>query len=146
MDTFVCQKCGYIAFKNAPDNCPVCWASKENFKLDANAIKKPVDPKNLNEMEKKHIPVIVIVKECKLLGPGCIDAKIKIGEILHVMEAKHFITYIDLYHNYDFIARYHMVAEKLNPSIIIHLKVNIGKLTVLENCNVHGRWTAESEI
>ncbi len=31
MDTFVCGKCGYVAFKEAPGSCPVCGAKKEAF-------------------------------------------------------------------------------------------------------------------
>ena len=156
MDTFVCGKCGYIAFKEAPESCPVCGAKKQTFELDPTAIKKPADPNNLNELEKKHIPVIEISAEggsasggkrqCGLVGPGCIDAHIKVGQILHVMEEKHYIMYIDLYIDYNFIARYHMTPDKLNPVLGIHLKTNAGKLLVLENCNLHGRWIAEADI
>ena len=161
MDTYVCGKCGYIAFKEAPQSCPVCGANKQAFELDPTAIKKPADPKNLNELEKKHIPVIEIKKQCDLVGPGCIDAHIKIGQIIHVMEEKHYIMYIDVYLDastslsvngersrtidYNFIARYHMTPE-LNPVLGIHLKAPSGKLVVLENCNLHGRWVAEAEI
>ncbi len=28
---FVCEVCGYLAKEGAPNNCPVCGASKENF-------------------------------------------------------------------------------------------------------------------
>jgi superoxide reductase len=146
MDIFVCGKCGYIAFKEAPDRCPVCGAPKQAFELDPSAIKKPVDPKNLNDLEKKHIPVIEIRKQCGLVGLGCVDANIKIGQILHVMEEKHYIMYIDLYLDYNFIARYHLSPEKLKPALGIHLKTNAGKLLVLENCNLHGRWIAETDI
>mgnify|MGYP001559758996 CR=1 FL=1 len=145
METFVCGKCGYLAFGKAPDRCPVCGAPKQAFELDPTAIKKPADPKNLNDLEKKHIPVIEIKRQCGLVGPGCIDANIKIGQILHVMEEKHYIMYIDLYLDYNFIARYHMTPE-LNPVLGIHLKTSSGKLVALENCNIHGRWVAETEI
>ena len=146
MNTFICGKCGYAAFNEAPTVCPVCGAAKQAFKEDSAAIKKPIDPGNLNEMEKKHIPAIDIKRQCGLAGPGCVDAHIKIGSILHVMEAKHYIMYIDLYIDYNFIARYHLTAEKLNPVLGVHLKVPSGKLIALENCNIHGRWMAEAEI
>jgi len=146
MDTFVCGKCGYVAFSQAPDNCPVCGAKKEAFELDNSAIKKPVDPKNLTELEKKHIPLIKISKTCGLVGPGCADAHIKVGEVLHVMEEKHYIMYIDVYLDSAFIARYHITADKLNPVLGIHLKAAAGKLLALENCNIHGRWIAEEEL
>ena len=108
MDNFICGKCGYIAFKEAPQTCPVCGAPKQAFELDPTAIKKPSDLANLNDLEKKHIPAIEIRKECGLVGSGCVDAHIKIGQIIHVMEVKHFIMYIDVYHDYNFIARYHL--------------------------------------
>lgn len=146
MDTYVCGKCGYLAFKEAPQTCPVCGAKKQAFELDPTAIKKPVDPVNLNELEKKHIPVIEIQRQCGLVGPGCLDVHIKVGQSLHVMETKHFIMYIDLYLDYNFIARYHLTPERLNPVLGVHLKVASGKLLALENCNIHGRWIAEVEI
>lgn len=146
MDTFVCKRCGFVAFNEAPESCPVCGAPKQDFQLDLNAIKKPADPKSLTELEKKHIPVIDIKKQCGLLGPGCIDAKIKIGEIIHPMEAKHYIMYIDFYLDYAFIGRYHLTPEKLNPALGVHLKAPGGKLQTLENCNLHGRWVAEVEV
>ncbi|MFA5116721.1 MAG: desulfoferrodoxin family protein, partial [Candidatus Omnitrophota bacterium] len=93
MKTFVCKRCGYVSFNAAPDNCPVCGAPKEQFQEDSSAIKKPVDPGNLNDLEKKHIPAIDIKKQCGLVGPGCVDANIKIGSVVHVMEGKHFIMY-----------------------------------------------------
>jgi superoxide reductase len=146
MDTFICGKCGYLAFGQAPDTCPVCGALKQAFELDNNAIKKPADPKNLSELEKKHIPAIKINRQCGLVGPGCVDVHIKIGEVLHVMEAKHYIMYIDLYLDNAFISRYHLTADKINPVLGIHLKAENGKLLALENCNIHGRWVAQADI
>jgi rubrerythrin len=31
-DVYVCQVCGYTTEGDAPDNCPVCGVTKENFK------------------------------------------------------------------------------------------------------------------
>jgi len=146
MDTFVCGKCGFIAFGSAPEICPVCGAKKEAFALDNTAIKRPADAKNLNELEKKHIPQIKIIRACGLVGRGCVDANIKIGEVLHPMETKHYIMYMDIYLDKDFIARYHLTPEKLNPALGIHLKADSGKLLILENCNLHGRWITETQF
>ena len=146
MDTFICGKCGYLAFGQAPDVCPVCGALKQAFELDNSAIKKPADLNNLTELEKKHIPLIKINRQCGLAGSGCVDVHIKIGDILHVMEAKHYIMYIDVYLNRKFIARYHLTPDTLNPILGIHLKVAAGQLLALENCNLHGRWIAEAQL
>ncbi|MBU2567261.1 MAG: hypothetical protein KJ967_00610 [Elusimicrobia bacterium] len=146
MDTYVCGRCGFVAFGQAPDICPVCGAPKSAFSLDNSAVKKPSDPENLSELEKKHIPVVNLVKKCGLVGPGCVDANIRIGEILHPSEAKHFITYIDVYLDRKFIARVHLTPENLNPAAGIHLRASSGKLLAMENCNLHGRWMTEVTI
>lgn len=146
MNLYICSRCGYIAFDVLPNSCPVCGAKKEAFEQDNHAIKRPVDPKNLNELEKKHIPQITINHQCGLISSGCIDVNIKIGEITHPMEVKHYIMYIDIYLDKEFVARYHLTPEKLNPVLGIHLKVSSGRLTVLENCNLHGRWINEVEL
>ncbi|MCM8820033.1 MAG: hypothetical protein NC925_04465 [Candidatus Omnitrophica bacterium] len=143
MEFYVCSKCGYVAFDTPPEVCPVCFAKKEAFKLDNDAIKKPADPNNLSELERKHIPVLKIERKCGLVDSDCLDVNIKIGELTHPMQQQHFIMYIDIYLDKNFIARYHLTPEKLNPALGIHIKVNSGKLLVLENCNLHGRWIKE---
>ena len=74
------------------------------------------------------------------------DVHIKIGEILHVMEAKHFIKYIDVYLDKNFIARYIIAPDKVNPVLSAHLKADKGSILALENCNIHGRWISEVGI
>lgn len=32
-DYYVCQVCGYVAEREAPDHCPICNASREKFRL-----------------------------------------------------------------------------------------------------------------
>jgi len=146
METYVCKVCGHVAFGEAPERCPVCGAPKTAFALDANAIKKPADPQKLNDLEKKHVPVIKITKQYDSSGTGYIDVDIKVGDIMHVMEAKHYIMYIDVYLDYKFIARCHFTPEKVNPIVDLDLKMTGGKVLALENCNIHGRWIAEEEI
>ena len=177
MELYVCSVCGHVAFDGAPDKCPVCGAAKTAFKADANALKKPADPKNLTDGDKKHIPMFVVKRECGLVDKTCIDAHIKIGQILHVMEEKHWIQWIDLYLNRKFIARFEMAPIGVNPVVGIHLNSERGSgfassserglggngesyesvvppiridargvLTVIESCNIHGKWMAETEV
>lgn len=147
MKMYVCGVCGHIAFDNAPDNCPVCHAPKDKFKEDANALKSPADPKNLTDGDKKHIPNFTVVKQCGLIPGTCTDVHVKIGEILHVMEEKHWIGWIDMYLNKRFIARYEMTSGGPNPCVGMHLKNDKGgMLTAIEFCNVHGKWMGQVEI
>lgn len=147
MKTFVCKICSHVAFDHAPIECPVCRAPIENFENNSEAIKMPEDPENLNEMEKKHIPVITVSKECSLIpGSRCIDVHVKVGKIEHVMESEHFIPFIDFYINKRYLARVNLIFNKLHPAALLHLNVDEGTLAVVENCNVHGRWMAEVNL
>ncbi len=145
MKLFVCGVCGHVAFDNAPTKCPVCSSTK--FAEDANALKTPADPKNLTDGDKKHIPNFTVVKQCGLIPGTCTDIHVKIGAVLHVMEEKHWITWIDTYLNKKFVARYEMSADGANPCVGIHLKNNAGGMfTAIENCNVHGKWMGYVEV
>ena len=147
MKLHVCKICGHVAFGEAPDNCPVCHAPKNQFVEDANAFKKPADPKNLTDGDKKHIPNFTVVKQCGLIPGTCTDIHVKVGQILHVMEEKHFIMWIDLYLNRKYIGRYSMTPNGPNPCVGVHLKNDTGGvLTAVEFCNVHGKWMGDVEV
>ncbi len=146
MELFVCGVCGHIAFGSAPEKCPACGAPKSSFTADPSALKKPADPKNLTEGDKKHIPVFVVKRECGLVDKACVDVYVKIGEILHVMEEKHWIMWIDFYLNQKFLARYTMAPTGVNPAVGIHLKDPRGTVNAIESCNIHGKWMAEVQL
>lgn len=146
MKIFECKVCGHIEFNSAPDTCLVCRAKKDSFIQNENAIQKVGLP-DRPEADKKHIPKIVIVKECGLIpNAGCVDVHVKVGEISHPMLNEHFIRCIDIYHDYKFISRIWLSPIVCNPAAALHLKVQSGKITVVENCNIHGNWMAESDI
>jgi len=147
MKTFECKVCGHIEFEAAPELCLVCRAKREAFVEKPDAIKKPANPAALTDGDKKHVPQIVIVKECGLVPDQCCtDVHVRVGEILHVMEAKHYIRCIDYYLNHKFISRVWLSPEVCNPAAALHLKVESGTITAVENCNVHGNWMAEAVI
>lgn len=144
MKGYVCKVCGYISINgSAPENCPVCHAPKTAFEEKNDAIKTPKDAANLTEVEKKHVPVVKVVKTCGLIPEGCTDVHVRMGEIQHPMEAKHYIVHIDFYVDNEFISRIILTPEKLNPAGALHLKVKSGKLKVIELCNLHGAWISE---
>jgi len=147
MNGNVCKVCGYISITgNAPDKCPVCGAPKTAFEEKENAVLTPKDAGNKTELEKKHVPVIKVIKKCDLMSGGCTDVHARIGEAQHPMQADHFIGHIDFYIDNRFIARIHLTPEKCNPAGALHLKTGAGKLTVIEFCNLHGAWINEVEL
>ena len=146
MKGYVCKVCGFIAINgSAPENCPVCHAPKTSFE-EKDAIKTPADPQNLTEAEKKHIPVITVVKKCGLIPEGCTDVHVKMGEIQHPMQPEHYIVHIDFYIDNEFISRIILTPDKLNPAGALHLKAKSGKLSVIELCNLHGAWIKEVNL
>lgn len=147
MKVFACKGCGHIEFNAAPEKCLVCGAPKTSFVENPAAIMKPANPAALTEGDKKHIPQIVIVKECGLIPGGCCtDVHVRVGEIEHVMQDKHYIRYLDYYVDYKFTSRIWLSPNVCHPAAALHLNVKAGKVTVVENCNVHGNWMAEATI
>ena len=147
MKGIVCKMCGFISIDGtAPEKCPVCGAPKTAFNEKEDAIKTPKDVNNKTELEKKHIPIITLVKKCGLIPDGCQDVHVKLGEIQHPTLPEHYIAHIDFYIDKKFISRVILTPEKLNPAASLHLKPGNGKLTVIELCNVHGAWINEVDL
>ncbi|MFC1631433.1 desulfoferrodoxin family protein [Candidatus Omnitrophota bacterium] len=147
MKGIICKTCGYIAINGiAPEACPVCGSPRSAFEEKDDAIKTAQDQNNLTELEKKHIPVITVVKKCGLIPEGCVDVHVKMGEIQHPMQAEHYITHIHFYLDKEYIGRVDLTPDKLNPAAALHLKASSGKLSVVENCNIHGNWINEADL
>jgi superoxide reductase len=139
---FVCSVCGHIEFGSAPDACPVCWAAKDKFADTPNAAKTAE-----NEGKEKHVPVLVISKQCGLVPGACQDVHIKVGSVPHPMTAEHSIQWIDTYLNKVFVSRYHLTPTSLQAAVGVHFKEDQkGTVRVLEHCNLHGTWMAEGTI
>lgn len=147
MKTFVCQICGHIAFDEAPVECPVCGMPIENFENEPDAITMPSDPGNPNETEKQHIPVIEVKMECGL-NPEipCIDVHVKVGEVMHAMEAEHLIDFIDLYINKRYVTRVSFTRKVPYPAARFHVNVQEGLITTVASCNAHGYWMSRVNL
>ena len=147
MTVLECKVCGYIEFGDAPEKCPVCGAGCTSFQESSDAIKAPANPDELTEGDRKHIPQIVVVKECGLIPDGsCTDVHVRVGEIEHVMTADHSIQWIDFYVDRKFVSRVTLSVERSHPAAGLHLKASSGTVTAVECCNVHGRWMSETAL
>ena len=145
MDIYQCSVCGHVEFDDAPMKCLVCQSTQESFAEKPGAITKPEDPNNLTDGDKKHIPQMVVVKDCGLLD-DCTDVHVKVGKIPHVMTPKHYIMYIDVYLDHRFITRTWLSPEVCHAAVGLHLNATSGKLTALQHCNVHGIWMSETDL
>jgi len=143
MKIYICQVCGHISFNNLQDTCPVCGAEKDKF-LQNDAIFKESIQKS-PEAEVKHVPAIAINEEsCSLIPESsCMDVVVRIGKVMHPMDEKHYIRFIDAYQNDKFIARMGLMPLSVYPAACFHLKEAGGKITIVENCSIHGYWKSE---
>jgi superoxide reductase len=142
MKIYICQVCGHLAFNNLPDTCPVCGAEKDNF-LQNDAVFKESIQKS-PEAEVKHVPAVTVNKSSSLIPEsGCREVIVRIGKVMHPMEEKHFIRFIDAYQNDKFIARMHLTPLGVYPAACFYLKEAGGKITIVENCSIHGYWKSE---
>ncbi|MBI3986691.1 MAG: hypothetical protein HY343_07220 [Lentisphaerae bacterium] len=144
---FACGLCGHIEFNGAPEKCLVCRSPKTAFDEKPDALKKPANPAALSDGDKKHIPVIVVAKQCGLIPDGsCTDVHVKVGQIEHVMKPDHYIRCIDYYVDDRFVSRVWLSPDTCKPAAGLHLAVKSGRVTAVETCNIHGAWMAEAEI
>lgn len=93
-------------------------------------IKKPEDPQNLTDSERKHIPSISI--DGNTVTVVCGDG------ILHPMEEDHWIIYIELFQ--DGIAIEKKMLEKTGEPKAVFTVENPENLSAQAFCNLHGIW------
>lgn len=145
MKVFICSVCGHIAFNEAPGKCPVCESGKEKYSQN-DAIFRESREKS-PEAEVKHVPAVTVNKQCGLIPEdSCVDIIVRIGKVLHPMEEKHFITFIDCYQNGTFISRVALTPWGVRPAACFHLKTGSGTITIVEKCNIHGYWMTDVAI
>jgi len=144
MKVFICGVCGHLEFGEAPDNCPVCHVTKENFTRNDKVFEEAAEKSK--EGAVKHIPAITIKKECGMVPENCCtDILVRIGETLHPMEAAHSIQFIDCYLDDSYVARVSLTPAA-NPAVIFHVKEGGSRVRIVEFCNLHGHWQAEADI
>jgi superoxide reductase len=90
---------------------------------------KQLTENTVDAAKEKHVPVIEI-------NDGVV--KVTIGSVLHPMEEKHYIEWIEL------IADGKVYRQALKPGDVPTATFNITAkgLTARELCNLHGLWTA----
>ena len=143
MKGLVCKVCGYVALDGKTDVCPVCHA-KNAFEEKEDAYKMPDFVVEKGESEKKHIPSIKIMSQCGAAHDGeCSVVHVNIGEIQHPSMPEHHITTITFYIENKYAGVFNLTSD-IVPSAVLHLKSGTkGKVQVIENCNIHGKWYNE---
>ena len=144
MSFFICNVCGHIEFNSSPEKCPVCGSPKKEYAQNDRVFIESEEKSK--EAATKHIPSIKVIKQCGLIPEEpCTDVLVRIGEKLHPMEEKHFITFIECYVDEKYVSR-----AELTPGVwasaLYHIKTSGKKVTIVERCNVHGYWKADASL
>ncbi|MGD9332744.1 MAG: desulfoferrodoxin [Desulfobacterales bacterium] len=90
---------------------------------------KLVTENTVDAAQEKHVPVIE-----KVDG----GVKVKVGDVAHPMETKHWIQFVEI------IADGKVYRQYLNPGDAPEAVFNIAadQITAREYCNLHGLWKA----
>lgn len=109
---------------------------------------RPKDMAAMTDLEKKHHPVIDCPDTVTAGKP--FPVRINVGEIPHVMEAAHFIQWIEVRFGESIYTRVELTPDVSRPEVTVtlvkHAKHEKGTLRVIERCNLHGAWEATKEI
>lgn len=144
MNIYQCSVCGHLELGTSPEQCPVCKSPKEKYAQNDKIFEESSEKSK--EAAVKHIPAITVNKKCGLVpDQGCVDVIVRIGATLHPMEAAHFIQFIDCYVDDKYISRI-MLTPGVFAAGCFHLKTAGTKVTIVENCNIHGVWKAETKL
>ena len=104
-------------------------------------VNRPVDPRNLSDLEKKHIPVI---EAPSTVNQGeCFCVTVEVGKMLaHPNQRDHFIEFIDLYADELFLTRVDLTAVSTCPkaTLCLALSAPAKELRAYGRCNIHGVW------
>lgn len=93
-------------------------------------LKRPADPDDMTDFEKKHTPVIEISGD-KIV--------VKVGDgIVHPMQEDHYIQYIELFKDGESIAKKEFKPGE-KPEAEFE-DVPLGDIKAQELCNLHGLW------
>jgi len=110
-------------------------------------VNRPLDPDNLTDLEKKHLPIITAPD--RVTAGEWFDVTVEVGKLLpHPNEQGHFIRFIDLYAGDRYLARLSLAAGTTWPVLKarVRLSKNLGPLRALDVCNLHGAWEGAKTI
>jgi superoxide reductase len=119
-EVYKCGVCGnIIEVLHAGKGNLVCCGQPMNLLVE----------NTVDAAKEKHVPVIETVEG---------GVKVKVGEVPHPMEEKHWIEWVEI------IADGKTYRQYLNPGETPEATFNVtaDKITAREYCNIHGLWKA----
>ncbi len=121
LEVYKCGLCGNIVevLHGAGGTLSCCGAEMKRF-----------DENTVDASKEKHTPVI------ERLPNGI---KVTVGSVLHPMEEKHYIEWIELIAGDKVLRQYLKPGQ---PPVVVFEGVTATEVTAREFCNLHGLWKA----
>ncbi len=120
LEVYKCELCGNIVevLHGGKGELVCCGKSMKLFKENT-----------VDAAKEKHVPVVEKIAD---------GFKVKLGEVPHPMEEKHYIEWIEI------IADGKAYRRFLNPGDApeVEFKIDADQVTVRAYCNLHGLWQA----
>ena len=118
LEVYKCEACGNIV--------EVLFGGAGELVCCGEPMKQMIE-NTVDAAKEKHVPVLEKTAD---------GYKVTVGSVAHPMEEKHYIQWIEL------IADGKAYRQFLNPgeAPAAFFKVNGGKVTAREYCNLHGLW------
>ncbi|MBU0991967.1 MAG: desulfoferrodoxin [Proteobacteria bacterium] len=115
---FKCGVCGHIIEVMHKGEGTLVCCGKDMLFMDENTV---------DAAKEKHVPVI------EMIDGG---VKVKVGEVAHPMEEKHYIEWIEIIADNKVYQKYLKPGDK--PEAVF--KIDAKTVTAREYCNLHGHW------
>ncbi|MDY6824524.1 MAG: desulfoferrodoxin [Thermodesulfobacteriota bacterium] len=120
LQIYKCELCGNIVeVMDGSDGTLVCCDQPMTL----------MDENTVDAAKEKHVPVIEKTAD---------GFKVKVGDVAHPMEEKHYIQWIEI------IAGEKVYTRFLKPGDApeAEFKIDADSITAREYCNIHGHWKA----
>lgn len=118
LGVFKCSVCGNIVEVMHQGMGTLVCCGKEMLLMAENTV---------DAAKEKHVPVI------EMIDGG---VKVKVGEVAHPMEEKHYIEWIEIIAGDKVYQHYLKPGDK--PEAVF--KIDAKSVTAREYCNLHGHW------
>jgi superoxide reductase len=111
-------------------------------------LNRPKDWKNLTDMAKKHMPVIVAPAKVKAKEPFTVKVRVGgIDGVEHPNTLGHWINWVELYAGERLISRIEFAPE-LCDGYVATINVTLNETATLKArgyCNLHGVWEGREQ-
>ncbi len=121
LEIYKCEACGNIVEVVEGGGAELVCCGEEMKLMSENTV---------DAAQEKHVPVIEVAGG---------QVRVKVGDVPHPMEEKHYITWIEVLA--DGKAYRQFLEPTDEPEAVFDIKAD--RLTAREYCNLHGLWKAE---